>query len=429
MVRGWQIVCALALCFLPSAAFAQTLACTQCAPVGGTFLLPTGTCTLDAAHVFSGLNCMFHTLLNDVMSRMYCGLQFRLAPLLAQAILLFILAYAIAFTVGISELTARELVTRLLKIALVWAFAMNASWGIGIGFTFFAGSIETLASAVTGNGSTAGFFVALDEFLVNQVMAPFTGQGAKVLAFFVSLWYALPPIFFLFLYLMIKVITVLIRALVSYLLGLTLIAFLIALSPIFVSFALFQVTYHFFETWLRYLISMALQVILVFAAVSVWFMVMNRYAGFFEDLGRIVISYSKVLMVGASRTVVDVFGACPVKINGLRAVCASNDVLPPTAFVQDGNLIWFLVANLITLSVVVYAFDVFIKYIPDIARQLAGPAYAPVLAGGSGRGATQLPGFSTLKRAERGVQGALQHAVGGAVGHFKEQAGKLVGGK
>ncbi len=415
MPRWKQIVLSLALCLLPAEVFAQTLACNNGGPVSGTVLFPVVTCQLDMNHIFSGLNCIFHTILNDVMSRMYCGIQYSLMAPLAQALTLFVLLYALAFTVGISELTARELVTRLIKVALIWSFAMNASWGIGVGFNFLANSIETIAGWVLGGGGTPNFFIALDQFLISQVAAPFTGNGARIMAFFVSLWYALPPLFFLFLYLMIKVITVLIRALVSYLLGLTLIAFLISLSPIFVSFALFQVTYHFFETWLRYLISMALQIILVFAAVAVWLMVMGQYAYFFNELGQIIISYTNVLMVGASRTSVDIFGVCPITVSGMHATCSGGGVIPPTAFPQNANLIWYLIANLITMSVIAYAFDTFIKQIPDLARQLAGPQYVPTLSGGSGASAIALPGFTSLRRYEQK-----------AVSQFKQQASQLL---
>lgn len=415
------------VCFLPAEALAQALQCVGGAPTLGTHLLTTSaSCTVNATHVFSGLDCMFHVLLNEVMSKMYCGLQFRLSPLLAQAITLYVLGYAIAFTAGISELTVRELVTRILKIAIIWAFAMNASWGVGLAFGFMAGSIDTVAGWMLGGGGTSSFFVTLDQFLVNQITAPFTANGAKIIAFFVSLWYALPPLFFIFLYLMLKVMTVMIRALISYLIGLSLIAFLIALSPIFVSFALFQFTFHFFETWLRYLISMTVQIILVFAAVAVWLFVMQQYAYFFVELGNIVVTYVQTFGVGAARTVVNAFGVCPITLNGMHASCSGTNILPPTTFAQNVNLIWFLVSNMITISVVVYAFDVFIKYIPDIARQLAGPQYVPTLSGGSGHSAVALPGFTSIKRFENIAMAKVENSVGGIVDKFKQQASKLI---
>jgi type IV secretory pathway VirB6-like protein len=428
-----QMLLGVLVCFFPAEALAQTLQCDMFGqPVFGTSLFGglvvnlNPRCTVDASHVFSGLNCMFHVLLNEVMSKMYCGLQYRLQPLLAQALTLYVLLYAIAFTMGISELTVRELVTRLLKIALIWTFAMNASWGVGLAFGFFVGGIESISGWLLGGSGSSSFFTTLDDFLVNQITSPFTADGAKIVAFFVSLWYAIPPLCLLFLYFMFKVMTVMIRALVSYLLGLTMIAFLIALSPIFVSFALFQFTFHFFETWLRYIISMAMQIVLVFAAVAVWLFVMQQYAYFFADLADIIIAYTKTFIVGGARTAPDTLGVCPIRLNGMRAACSGGEILPPTTFSQNVTLIWFLVSNLITLSVVVYAFDVFIKQIPDFARQLAGPQHVPALGGGSGASSVAMPGFSTVRKLENAAISKVQDSVGGIVDKFKQQANKLV---
>jgi len=82
----------------------------------------------------------------------------------------------------------------------------------------------------------------------------------------------------------------LMRTLLSFLLALSTIAFLITLSPIFLSFMLFKVTYHFFESWLRYMVSYALQIIIVFAIISLWITSMMLFAPFFNDMSKLIFS-------------------------------------------------------------------------------------------------------------------------------------------
>lgn len=442
--RSTLISFALALCFIivPNIAFAYTLQCTDGLPSGGTIFLGVENCNgFGLDQPFSSLNCYFKQILNEVVTKMYCGIQYELGATLKVVILLFVLMYALMFTLGLAALTAKELVTRLIKIALVWTFATNASWGVGLALYFFIGSIETMVTWVVGVffGSMGGldFIAYIDYLIFNQLTGSFTTDGFALIGFFITLSYLMFPVFLLFLVYMMTVMAALTRTVVSYLLGLSGIAFLISLSPIFVSFALFKPTYTFFDSWLKYLVSFALQIVLVFAAVALWLFVMSLTDNFFIELASRIVPYKDIAHTRTSFAFFqDTWGLCK---NGAetgfdlfgntfktgRCICSSPscepiDFLPmsPSEYAADQTIMAKITSSLIGYGALVYAFDALIRMMPHLARQLAGPAFAPQLGGGTGFGSIQMPGFSMIGQAKEGL---MYQAKTGAFSWFNKQ--------
>jgi hypothetical protein len=411
----------LLLVLFPSTAFAYTLQCSVGVPSGGDVFLGVGNCNaFGLTNIFSGLNCNFQQILNEIVKRMYCGIQYRLADTLNAVILIYIMVYAIMFTLGLSALTAKEITTRMIKIALIWAFAMNASWGVGIAFYGLVGGIETaigwVLNTLTGGTMTGhGFFLYLDQLIFTQLTGGLTAEGYALLGFFATLFVLMPPVFFLFATYMITVLTALTRALISYLLGLSAIAFLISLGPIFISFAMFKSTYTFFDSWLKYLVSFALQIVMIFAATGLWLKVMSLFGNFFMDLASRIVPYERIHSQGSFAFFKNTWGFCPSGRAGNGLNCISGMPWPPSAYANDAGFIFYLTFNLISLGVVVYAFDALLQAIPDIARQLSGPKYAPQLGGGHGYGAVHLPGISGMDKLKASMLGKAQK---GALGLF-----------
>lgn len=420
--RAGGSVVLLALCLLlPSSAYAYTLQCSNGFPVSGGVFLVGNCAAFGITNIFSGLNCSFQVILNEVISRMYCGIQFGLKDTLNVCILLYVIIYAIGFTTGIAQLTAKELVTRLIKIALIWAFAMNASWGVGMAFYFFAGGIETVIgwvlSVLTGNMDAHGFFLYLDQLLYQQLTGGLSTEGYALLGFFTTLFALMPPVFLLFAVYLITVLAALTRALVSYLLGLSAIAFLLSVGPIFVSMALFKSTYTFFDSWLKYMISFAMQIILIFAALALWLFVMSMIPNFFLELARHIVPYERIHSNAAFAFFKNTWGYCAGYKNAAGTDCISGEPWPPSAYANDAEFIFYLSVNLLALGIIVYAFDALLRAIPGLARDLSGPKFAPQLGGGAGFGAVQMPGFSAIGGLKRQLTSQAYS------GFFKAQEG------
>lgn len=420
----------LVMLLFPSTAFAYTLQCSNGVPSGGEVFLVNDCSVFSIANIFSGLNCSFQYLLNEVVKRMYCGIQYQLEDTLSVVILLYIIVYAIMFSLGLASLTAKELSIRMIKIALIWAFAMNASWGVGITFYFFSGGIETVITwvlgALTGGSMNGqGFFLYLDNLIFTQLTGGLSANGYALLGFFATLLVLMPPVFMLFLVYMITVLAALTRALVSYLLGLAAIAFLLSLGPIFVSMAMFKSTFTFFDSWLKYLISFALQIILIFAALALWIGVMSLFGNFFLDLANHIVPYEMIHSEAAFAFFKNTWGFCPYGKDVTGMNCIGGMAWPPSTYSNNAGLIFYLSVNLLALGTVVYAFDALLRAIPDLARQLSGPKYAPQLGGGTGFGAMNMPGFSGVNRFKKQLLGNAFSGVSHTFTSLKGEANKL----
>lgn len=457
------VACALVLIW-PDAAQAADLRCTNGVPSGGGIFSGSAACdSFGVSQPFSTLNCYFQQNLNLVISRSYCGIQYNLAPVLNVAIVLFVMLYGIMFSFGLAALTAKELVVRLIKIALIWTFAMNAEWGVGMALFFLFGGIEEIVTWIMrifpdmNAPDGLRFIEHLDYLIFQQLIGGFTIKGALLFGMFGILATLVFPVFLLFVVYMMTVMAALMRTVITYLVGLSAIGFLIALGPIFVSLALFKTTYTFFDSWLRYLISFALQVILVFAATALWLYVMFNFGGhFFQELMSILIPFGdRAESQGTFAFFKDTHAICPMIGNDLiwdRTVPLTLDQIQqrpsgivylddgewtgrcrggldpwlPEKYASNGDFLAWLTENLITLGALVYAFDALLKMTPNFARQLAGPAFAPQLGGGTGFGSVQMPGFSAIGRAKERLMYQAKSGIYTAIARMQRQTDRGV---
>src|SRR5690606_15084410 len=121
----------------------------------------------------------------------------------------------------------------------------------------------------------------------------------KVIGFFLVMLVVVPPITILAGYWLLLNLSVLVRGLITFILGVSALAFLIAMAPIFMSMMLFTATYRFFETWLRYMISFSLQIVLVFAVIALWLIATLYFVQFFTELSRTIYPYKEDLIKSA----------------------------------------------------------------------------------------------------------------------------------
>jgi len=391
----WCVAALLA----PGAAFA--LSCSQGLPSGGLF--DAASCV--SGGVFSGLMCNVQGLVNSIMSSIYCGVQNAMMGPLEAAISLYIIIFGVQLMLGYVESPVGDALMRLLKIALIWVFATYSSWGIGVAYNFFFFAMQEgigwMLTSVTGptlgiaNASTAFYY--MDQLAYNLFTGPLTAQGAMLAGFITTLSIVLPPVGFLFAILSAKTLLILVRALLAYLMGISVIAFLIGMSPIFFSLALFKVTRQFFEDWLRQIISFTLQVVFMFAGLALWFRVLATLGGaFLNQLASMIEPVYDISTIASISLPVQGYGICYPAAPCDHPWLASQ-------LVEEGSFIYFLVINLVSLCIVAYCFDTLMKLLPSLAKQLAGPAYAPQLGGPIGMtrpdiGAVRYPGMSQLSQ-------------------------------
>lgn len=450
----------LAALLLPQSAHAYSnLTCMGPVPVGTLYDLQA-TCSgvTGLSNIFSGLVCDFQSILDAVMVRVYCGVQFTMLEPIRLMVVLFVIIYGIQLLMGYVQANTREVVTRLIKLGMVWMFATESTWGIGIMYNFFIDAANqgigwvmavvpmpafnqpnpfcVIAPLVAPYNIERITFRYMDYLICKTVTGPFTAQGAAVAGFFAVMSYMIPPLFLMFTYFTMKSLAIFIRCLLSYLLGISAIAFMITLSPIFLSLALFRPTYRFFDDWLRYLVSFTLQIVLIFAGAALWITVIGQLGAFFDSLAAMVRPVQEIVEMGQLRPPVQSWGVCQYRlaqtfwgpvlqctdrffinpVNGVPFV--DPPPIKPSQLLQQPVFLFFVVTNLLTVCIVVYVFDTLMKMIPGLAKQLAGPGYAPQLGGGSGLGATKFANLLSLENVGKDSKN-FTDKIGGMLGKRK----------
>jgi hypothetical protein len=385
-------------------------------------------------HLFSYVICKYAMIINDVLDAMYCSIQFGIKKALTALIVLYIAITGFQSMYGHVQLTVGEAIVRSCKIAFVWYFATDAAYGIGVGFMFFMSfmgeGVKWVINAIDPSigvtpDSPIAAYAYIDELIKQAILGPFTQTNSKVVGFFMVMSFAYFPIFLMGLSFVIETAKLLISCVITFLLSISAIAFLIALSPIFLGFMLFQSTAYLFENWLKYMISYTLQVIVIFAIVVMWTLVMKEFVWFFNALSNMIFSFREAMQPGNMYQPSDTWGICPeiyyyVNAKGPMAECVTapyttpdamltqaqaNDLIPPSRIIQEKGFLYFVVFHMISLIIIAYAFFQLLKNASNVARELVGPAYVPTLGKGFGAEALGDPSGYPNKLLHQGSTG------------------------
>lgn len=245
------------------------------------------------ARVFSATVCNVEQLIGEVFGHMWCAISQAVVKPLTALITLYIAILGLMFVMGMVRMTLGEVSKRILMLVLVWAFVTNADFALDIMFMFavtalregvdivltqanFVSSGNVVSEQVANVESISDAIYNLDEAAESIFGGP-EDEGVTFIAGALALLSApggavLGPMllaealfsFFVF-----------VQAVLAYLVSITGMVFLMTLSPIFISFALFQPTKTLFEKWLKHIISYALQPPIIFA----YLILMENYVG------------------------------------------------------------------------------------------------------------------------------------------------------
>lgn len=418
---------------------AQNFSC-QGGSASGQLFSGGGSCPEEPSfdHIFSFYVCEFEKIVNEVFAKMYCGIlgesQF---PVMA-ALTLFIVLMGGFFTMGVIPFTAKDLMMTLFKFCFVYAFAMHAEYAVGYGYRFFMIAAKEGIALVLAHLSPDGAFhdggdvyQRFDD-LLNQILGGFA-QGETnenkcknaVIAMLALVAAAFPPLAFLAVYMMVRLLWCLFRAVCGYCLGILGIAFLMTVSPLFVSFAMFRFTRPLFDKYLQYLFSFSFQMVVVFAFIG---MVMSMsFKSEFEETFSLVKPYKENLQTSGQVMPWKFCGICDVEMSGGKPKCKTEDAQQPGALAKNDGFLKFATKKVVFLLVLAYLIDVMMDLVPEMARILAGPRVMLRLGGGpQGVGAgtsMQVPGEQQL---EQGMQKLSEHLSGTSLSQVKSGLSNLV---
>jgi hypothetical protein len=435
---------------------------------------------IDIQHIFSFLVCNVETLTTALFGNLYCGVIRSLEPAIYAVTTLAVVFFGIGFTTGIIDFTAKEMLTFLVKIALFIAFTTEADYMIGITFRFFvtgaqegvAIAVSTLFDNVEGNEFASGqdLYFFLDNFFYQFISQTSIAVGASaeagqnpcknaIFAALGLLAVAFPPIFLIGIMILMKIAIVFVRGVYGYMFSIVGLAFLMVLSPIYLTFGLFKQTKPWFDKFLGYLVSFSLQMVLVFAFLAfVLSMPLSHVPGSLFN----IIVYQQTTYEGntwrwpweycsiCDYDIYDINGTPDdtsddrllekgVKVNPAshRLQCKQPPrALEPLAMVSpqpDGTgenpvaqsqklqsvLLDFAMYGLLSLLVLALVVDQILTYIPYLAQTLGsamGGGFSPQIAGGvalTGKASVQLPFESSIGATADGFMGGYSRGSGG----------------
>lgn len=424
---------------------------------------------ITVKNLFSGIACNYFTIINEIFTKFYCALQIGMMDIITASIVIFIAIYGARLMMGMQKTNSGAGIAALIKIGFICLFITQGAMGVGLILGFFFGLIiQTVSWAVNAiqcktlicptafnEGETiAGIFKGVDDKLDAVITGVNTGTSSIAGLFaneavFIALLFALLliawPIFFLAWSLITTTVMLFIRSLVTFMLSITAIAFLVAISPIFLSFMLFDSTKILFDNWLNFLVSYSLQPLIIFSVFSLWLMVCSDFVGFAGQLSNVmtiipnntkdkasVLTKTDMLMFcpiipgvppTSSFTAADFAGIIPqvnliidiLNTRGPGIACAGGktakqiadfnatwqdpngpnvpkiDLVEPNVALHDPILIEFLVYNFLEIIVIGYTFLQLINMTPQITRAMSkSQAVAPLGFGFDGSASNYL---------------------------------------
>jgi type IV secretion system protein VirB6 len=195
-------------------------------------------------------------------------------------LVLFIIANAFGFIMGLTKLTVSDFVINSIKVALILTLISNNSWDFFYNkflFVFIDGT-QQLLSMTTGNSYDKNNFHFIDE-IVNMLASPEIGikvmaalspdisKGIKDVSLLLS-WGSSIAFFFIILIVIVIVFVMVAYAVILYLIALIVSSLLITVAPLFIPAILFNHSREYFMKWISQLISYMLQPVLLLTFLS-----------------------------------------------------------------------------------------------------------------------------------------------------------------
>lgn len=184
-------------------------------------------------------------------------------------LVLYIVAYGFAFLIGYVKISQKDLVIRILKIAIVLALISKNSWQFFHDYffdLFICGMDDLIRLAQIQQDPSGNVFGFLDRVLNLMLFTKSTWLK------FLALLTTSPMGFILGIMVIISVILFLVgifKAIVTYLMAIFAIGFLIMLAPIFIPCILFQMTRKLFDNWINMFVKYSLEPVMLVIGLSV----------------------------------------------------------------------------------------------------------------------------------------------------------------
>ncbi|MCI5049715.1 MAG: type IV secretion system protein [Rickettsiales bacterium] len=355
--------------------------------------------------ILSKFVCEFENIVAETLGATYCAINDDARVAVIAALTLAVTLFGALFLMGVSPFTAKELMIMAGKYSMVLAFATEAEYMIGVGYKLFmAFSKEGIVIVISHlfQGQNFNGLTDVLEFFDEKILEVFQ-EGSKeakdgnqcksaIFALIAIVAAALPPLFFVAVYFMVKLLWMVLRAIFGYCQGILVVSFLVTLAPIYVSFALFKPTRTLFDKWVQYLISFSFQMVIVFAFLGMVFSILDKMADDAQSYMDLVKPYDKEMTQNGFAMPFNMCGVCEITQASPKdpPKCKSNKAMPVGQMAQNKEFLHFASVKVIAMVIMFYILDIMMDFVPQMARHLAGPKYAGQIGGGDTGGQTEV---------------------------------------
>ena len=179
---------------------------------------------------------------------------------------LYVMIYGLTYLAGATQISAIDLVTRILKVIIILILFSDKSWNFFNDnvFTIFIDGTDYLLSSVVGVTSQVGNIFGF----VDPVFDKYTNGTIWGLLFIQLLMIHNGMCFFaiITIYSIILYFRALLEVIISYCLAFLGLAIMVSLAPIFITFLLFEQTKNMFNSWISTMFSYMMQptILLIF---------------------------------------------------------------------------------------------------------------------------------------------------------------------
>ncbi|MDG1436435.1 MAG: type IV secretion system protein [Rickettsiaceae bacterium] len=232
--------------------------------IGGTIKVTTENYTGSTWFsdvIYGDLVQPLRSKFNDLTYIMYIGLvnNTTLRNIAYTMLSLYISIYGLMFLVGSVQITVTDIVTRVIKIAIIFALFSQTSWDFFNLYLFnvFVEGTDSLMTFVIGNTSRAGNVFGFIDTVFNK----YTNSDIwfllliQFLQFYNGLtFFAIMTIYSLILY-----FKSLLEVIVGYCVAFLGLAVMISIAPLFIILILFERTKSIFDNWISTLFSYMIQ--------------------------------------------------------------------------------------------------------------------------------------------------------------------------
>lgn len=298
--------------------------------------------------IFSQVACRVENVFGTAMGLIYCSIQSAILEPFIALLGLYVTIYGASVVLGLKRATFRSATMHIMKMAIIAGFVLSSTTAIQVGYKFYIQMTQTTvgilfesfdtanspaegetavqdmvrAGYLVGTGTESGraqtnqsqYWMTHLDGTLNRIVNFFVDGGVGFIMVLLGLLLFAPTLFAVVVYLIYSCIKMLVQAIIGYLMAILGISFLFSMAPIFLSFALFKVTYTYFENWLRYLATFTLQMLVIFTLLM--FVIAIDLVGFFQSIGGLITSYKYMWSFGFVHIGLDVITLCRVERQG-----------------------------------------------------------------------------------------------------------------